>query len=571
MEKSLPLDNEDSKVEIKRKFFEEEGSSRAITSGSLSMIFALVGSMCVWLFLIIATGWDGLQYFGLTTAINSIVGIFSIGFARNFIAEIKEAFVINEELGKIKAAAFSKIFLLTGYSIGTSLIILSLFTPNELLRICYLGSGVWTFFGYTQTVLGISLEIQNRYDIIAFLSLFGGIFLLFWASLFINLNWNPIFFAFHPFFNIPTFCLFIYFFYKKAPYSFGKILSSKLTSKKLKEAAPEEVRDLLREDEVSFYLKNSAFSMITNLESHGIYGNLLIYFAALYLALFDPKFQSLGVSLLTILMIYGAVKTVILYYSAPLNIEVAEACTKECHEIIEESVNNSTRISSMLALAFVVGMIALSADLLLLLHEGFFIESGSFDQDLFLLAQTLFILIIIGQFAYGYSTLFGNALIGSGNARYAAIGFGGTLIILAIASPICIYLWSILGIGVAMIISIIFLLPYMLIQLKRKLGIDLNFKLGRMIPNLILLFMIFYFFPIDGLLGLTLKLIIGALVYMIMNPFWGVSVPEDLKMIKDLCETIKIKPVGKFISRLMQFSYNLSPFNQDKILLEQLQ
>ena len=114
MEKSLPLDNEDSKIEIKRKFFEEEGSSRAITSGSLSMIFALVGSMCVWLFLIIATGWDGLQYFGLTTAINSIVGIFSIGFARNFIAEIKEAFVINEELGKIKAAAFSKIFLLTG-------------------------------------------------------------------------------------------------------------------------------------------------------------------------------------------------------------------------------------------------------------------------------------------------------------------------------------------------------------------------------------------------------------------------------------------------------------------------
>ena len=98
-----------------QKFFEEQGSSRAITSGSLSMIFALIGSSCIWLFTILATGWDGLQYFGLTTAINSTVGVFAIGFSRYFIAEIKDSLIINEELARIKAAAYSKIILIIGW------------------------------------------------------------------------------------------------------------------------------------------------------------------------------------------------------------------------------------------------------------------------------------------------------------------------------------------------------------------------------------------------------------------------------------------------------------------------
>ena len=49
--------------------------------------------------------------------------------------------------------------------------------------------------------------------------------------------------------------------------------------------------------------------------------------------------------LLTVLMTYGAVKAVILYYSGPLNIEIAEACVKQSHETVEESINASTRIA----------------------------------------------------------------------------------------------------------------------------------------------------------------------------------------------------------------------------------
>ncbi|MHA2400263.1 MAG: hypothetical protein ACXADU_15420, partial [Promethearchaeota archaeon] len=76
-----------------RKFFEQEGSSRVITSGSLYMFFALFNAGCIWIFIILATGWDGLKYFGLTTALNGIVGLIGIGISRYFIAEIKTAFV----------------------------------------------------------------------------------------------------------------------------------------------------------------------------------------------------------------------------------------------------------------------------------------------------------------------------------------------------------------------------------------------------------------------------------------------------------------------------------------------
>ncbi|MHA1149777.1 MAG: hypothetical protein ACTSR8_16195 [Promethearchaeota archaeon] len=547
------------------KFFEEQGSSRAVTSGSLSMMFALVGSSCIWLFMILATSWDGLQYFGLTSAINATVGIFAIGFSRYFIAEIKDSLLINEELGRIKAAAYCKVILIIGWSVGTALIIISFFTSNKLLRICYFASGCTTILGYTQVILSMGIEIKNRYDILASLSFFGGIYLLIFAYLFIVFRWNPIWFAFHPFFNITTFILFLYFFRKHSPYSFKEILKSPIKTDKLKEKCSPDVRELIEVKQIRGFIEGSTFSMMTNLESYGIFGNLLVYFTAVYLAVYNPEFQGLGVSILTILMIYGATKTIVLYYSGPLNIEVAEACTKECQDIIQDSVNHSTRISSIFGLALATGIIALSKELLLLLHPDLFYDGGKFNQELFLLTYVLFIMIILGQYSYGYATLFGNALIGSGNAKYAAIGFGYTLIIIIIGSPICILLFGILGVGIIMIISIIFLLPYMLIQLKRKLGIRYSFKMGRLLPNLVIMFCIFYFFPVQGTLGFTLKIIIGGIVYLLLNPFFGVSIPEDIQMINDLFKTIKLKPLGKLIVKSMSFSYNISPFNKDKI------
>ena len=569
-------DKEKLQIEFIRehKFFEKEGSSRVITSGSLHMFFSLINAGCIWFFVVLGTGWEGLQYFGLTTALNGIVSLIGIGISRYFIAEIKAAFIINEELGRLKATTYSKLLFLIGSGLGLVMIaipfVFRFFLTNTLLRECIFASGFSSFLIYGTFVFQIGLEIKNRYDIIAFTSIFNGISILVFAFIFISFNLNPFLFAFYPFFNIITLILLIYFFKRLAPYSIMEIFKSSLRSRNIRKRAPPEVKDLIEQHQILLYMKNSVFSMITNIQNSKFFEDILFFFAAIYLAIFtDPSYQGFGLSLLTVLMTYGAVKAVILYYSAPLNIEIAEACAKESYETVEQSINASTRISSILALGFLTAMIALSGELLLYLHRDFFIDSGVFDSNLFYTSQTLFILIITGQFIYGYSTLFGNALIGSGNANLAAKGFGITLIIIIGTTPLFIFFFGILGIGIVMLISSLFLFPYILIQLKRKLNINYRFNLYRLIPNLLILFLILLIFPFNGAISLIIGIIISATIYLFLNPFFGVSIPEDLQMINDLFSTLKLKFIGNLIVNTMKNTYNISPLNKDKIILEE--
>ena len=557
-----------------RKFYTQEGSARVITSGSLYMFFSLINASCIWVFIILATGWEGLRYFGLTTAINGIVSLIGIGISRYFIAEIKAAFTINEELGRIKATTYSKLLFLIGVGLGLAMIatpfIFGFFLTNILLRECIFASGFASILIFSTFMFQIGLEIKNRYDILAFLSIFNGLFLLILGFIFISFSLDPFWFAFYPFFNITTLILLIYFFKQHAPYSVMDIFKANLRTQKMKEKASPEIKNLIEDHQILLYMKNSLFSMITNIQNSKFFEDILFFFAAIYLAVFtDPSYQALGLSLLTVLMTYGAVKTVILYYSAPLNIEIAEACIKECHETIEDSINASTRIASILALGFLSALIALSGELLLYLHRDLFMDGGVFNQELFSMAQILFILIILGQFIYGYSTLFGNALIGSGNTSIAAKGFGITLLIIIGIAPIFIFFFGILGIGFVMLISALFLLPYILIALKRKLDIDYNFKIYRLIPNLIILFVILWVFPFNSTISLFIGVILGAILYLLLNPFFGISIPEDLQMINDLFNTLKLKFLGDFIVKTMKTTYNFSPLNKDKIILEE--
>ncbi len=569
-------EKEKVQIDFKRdqKFFEHEGSSRVVTSGSLYMFFSLINASCIWIFIILGTSWEGLKYFGLTTAINGIVGLIGIGISRYFIAEIKAAFVINEELGQLKATTYSKLLFLIGIGLGLGMIatpfVFGFFLTNTLLRECIFASGFSSFLIYSTFVFQIGLEIKNRYDIIAFTSIFNGIFILLFAFIFISNSLNPFWFAFYPFFNIITLILLIYFFKRLAPYSIYGIIKSSLRSRNMRKKASPEIRELIEDHQILIYMKNSLYSMITNIQNSKFFEDILFFIAAIYLAIFsDPSYQALSLSLLTVLMAYGAVKSVILYYSAPLNIEIAEACVKECHETVEESINASTRISSILALGFLTAMVALSGELLFYLHKDFFIEGTVFNWDFFVMAQILFILIITGQFLYGYSTLFGNALIGSGNAGLAAKGFTITLLIIIATSPLFIFFYGILGIGIVMLISSLFLLPYILIQLKRKLEINYNFKIYRLIPNLVILFLIMWGFPYNSTISMIIGIILSAALYLFLNPFLGVSIPEDLQMINDLFNTLKLKLFGNFIVNVMKITYNFSPLNKDRIILEE--
>lgn len=556
-----------------RKFFEQEGSSRAITSGSLYMFFSLIYATCIWVFVILATGWDGLNYFGLTTALNGIVSLIGIGTSRYFIAEIKAAFVINEELGRLKASTYSKLLFLIGLFIGIGMIltpfIFEVLLTNKLLRECIFASGFSCILIYSIFVFQIGLEIKNRYDIIAFLSIFGGISLLISGYIFIVFKLDPLGFAFYPFFNISTLFFFIYFFYKLAPYSIKDIFTASLRTPNIRKRASPEIRGLIEDYQILVYLKNSTYSMITNIQNSKFFEDILFFSAAFYLAIFtDASYQLFAISLLTVLMTYGAVKAVILYYSAPLNIEIAEASARGLHATVEESINASTRIASILALGFLTAMIALSGELLFYLHRDLFVEGAIFNNEAFLMARILFILIITGQFIYGYSTLFGNALIGSGNASLAAKGFGITLCIIIGISPIFLFFFGILGIGIVMLISALFLLPYILIQLKRRLEINYKFRIYRLIPNLIILFLILLVFPFNSTISILVGIIIGATLYLLLNPFFGVSIPEDLQMINDLFNTLKLSYLGNLIVNLMKITYNFSPLNKDKIILK---
>ncbi|TKJ20734.1 MAG: hypothetical protein CEE43_11770 [Promethearchaeota archaeon Loki_b32] len=569
-------DKEKLQIEFERdrKFFEREGSSRVITSGSLYMFFSLINAGCIWIFIILGTRSDLLLYFGLTTAINGIISLIGIGISRYFIAEIKAAFIINEELGRIKATTYSKLLFLIGLGLGSAMIatpfIFGFFLTNLLLRECIFASGFSSFLIYGTFVFQIGLEIKNRYDIIAFTTIFNGIFILLFAFIFISYSLNPFWFAFYPFFNIITLILLIYYFKRLAPYSIIEIFKASLRSRNMRKRVSPEIKDFIENHQVLIYLKNSLYSMMTNIQNSKFFEDILFFIAAIYLAIFtDTSYQNFGLSLLTVLMAYGAVKSVILYYSAPLNIEIAEACVKECHETVEESINASTRISSILALGFLTAMIALSSELLFYLHRDLFIEGTIFNSNLFLMAQILFILIITGQFIYGYSTLFGNALIGSGNPDLAAKGFGITLIIIAVTSPLFIYFYGIVGIGIVMLTSSLFLLPYILIQLKRKLNINYRFKLYRLFPNLVILFIILWMIPFNSAISLLIGIIISATIYLFLNPFFGVSVPEDLQMINDLFNTLKLKILGNIIVNTMKNTYNISPLNKDKIILEE--
>ncbi|MFX0001016.1 MAG: polysaccharide biosynthesis C-terminal domain-containing protein [Candidatus Hodarchaeota archaeon] len=572
----ISKDKKRSQFEFRRdrKFFENEGSSRAITSGSLYMFFSLINSGCIWIFIILGTNWRGLTYFGLTTAINGILSLIGIGITRYFIAEIKAAFVLNEEFGRIKATTYSKLLFIVGLGLGLAMItapfIFGSLLTNKVLRECIFASGFSSFLIYATFVFQIGLEIKNRYDIIAFTSIFNGIFILPIGFIFIFYELNPFWFAFYPFFNLVTLFLLIYFFNRLAPYSIMDIIKASLRSRNMRMKSSPEVRELIKNYQILIYIKNSIYSMITNIQNSKFFEYILFLIATIYLTIFtDISYQNLGLSLLTVLMAYGAVKSVILYYSAPLNIEIAEANAKKSHDTIEKSINAATRISSILALGFLTAMLALSEEILLFLHRDFFYEGTVFNSDLFIMAQGLFILIIIGQFLYGYATLFGNALIGSGYVSSAAKGFSITLIIIFTTSPIFIFFFGILGIGIVMLISALFLLPFILIQLKRKLNIKYNFRIYRLIPNLIILLLIMLIFPYNSVISIIFGIVIGAALYLFLNPFFGVSIPEDLQMINDLFNTLKLKFIGTFIVNAMKNTYNFSPLNKDKIVLEE--
>ena len=76
-------------------------------------------------------------------------------------------------------------------------------------------------------------------------------------------------------------------------------------------------------------------------------------------------------------------------------------------------------------------------------------------------------------------------------------------------------------------------------------------------------------FPFNSAISLFFGICLGSLIYLFLNPFFGISIPEDLQMINDLFKTLKLKFFGDLIVFAMKSTYNLSPLNKDKIVSEE--
>ena len=78
-----------------------------------------------------------------------------------------------------------------------------------------------------------------------------------------------------------------------------------------------------------------------------------------------------------------------------------------------------------------------------------------------------------------------------------------------------------------------------------------------------------WLFPYNSTISIIFGIILGATLYLFLNPFFGVSIPEDLQMINDLFNTLKLKFFGNLIVNAMKITYNFSPLNKERIILEE--
>jgi len=554
--------NPDKKKNEKRNILKEEGSSRAVLSGAYAFLFAIVGSITLWFFTVIATDNPGLAYFGMTGAIIGIFQVLGTGCGQSFLARVKTTLVDEgPEAAIIKASTYTKVLILIGVLMACIAFLLAILISDPLIRMALLMAIPPVLISYSFGSLGGMLNVDNRFDLTSFVGCFFGIIVFIVGGLLIWFNADPVLFTIiHLCITINSVLLMIIFFIKFSPFKLKELYS----------------KGTLFSEESSDFIKDSSFSTLTNLESIGLLGNLIIFLTAFFLSLWYPSVQILAVQILTIVMTYAIVKAAIIFFASPLNIEIAEATAKDNRDIIQNTITDIGRIAFLIGLILLTIVCAGSGIILKTLHLKIFLNnSGEINKSLLISSQVLLIMCAIGQSCYGFAALFGNALIGSGYAKYSAIVFGITLIIAIILTPIFVFLFGFIGAGIAMLLTGLFVLPYMLIEVKRKMNIKLNFRVLNHIPYLTIVFLLIFFYPLErvlyhittgqdltaGLIGVVMLIGI-VLAFIIGIPFCGVMGPGDGKLIRDITQSFNAEWLGNFAIKMGRFFYYLNPFHK---------
>ncbi|MBD3350433.1 MAG: hypothetical protein GF364_03000 [Candidatus Lokiarchaeota archaeon] len=554
-------DNVDKTDEIdivkpkKKAFHEEAGVSRAIISGTYVTIFSLFGSLLFWGYSVIATGSGGLEYQGLASTIVALFTVFNGGFIQAYIAKIKNLTVTKPEEAETYAATYTKVFWLTGI-IMTVLAIITAFAFNDE----YISTCIWfvipnILFSYTFSFANGLLQVKNRYDIVGIIGGMSGTYLFLFGYLFIFLDIDGKFHAFIPLIIlilnlIPT----LYFFEKKTPFKMKNIIK----------------KGSLKDKQAGKFFKYSLFSTVTNLDVLGIFGHISIFITASILAFQLPNdLKKQQMEIFSIVGSYVVSKVIIQFFSGPLNVELAESIANDDKDGAREVLNTLGRISLILGLLMLIVLVAFGKTLLLMLHEkAFILTGGTFDNELYQTGILLFAFFTIGQFFFGFCSLFGNALVGIGAARLSARGFGIALVLCAVLTAIFVFFFGLVGAGIANLLSSLFLLPYMLYSAKKAIDIEFDFRVLRQLPHLILIFVLFYFYPfptddfVAFMIALIIVVLITAVIMLTSMMFWGVMRPEDFNLMKDFLKSIKMGGLGDLMQKGCVIIYNLNPLNK---------
>ncbi|MHA1280860.1 MAG: hypothetical protein ACTSQP_00015 [Promethearchaeota archaeon] len=556
--------NENSESPSRQDILEQEGSTRAVVSGSYFFVFAILGSILLWFFTIIATGNEGLAYYGAAGVTIGMLSVLANGFNQSFIARLKPIYIEKTPEETIQtAASYTKIYIFIGVLMSLIAFILAIYISDPFLSFILLISIPSILLGYSFGTLGGMLNLKNRFDITAFIGSFFGIVVCIVGGL-------MIFFQIHP----PYFAL-IYFFITLNTIILSIIYFKKISEFKLRALY---FKGKLFSKESFNFLKYSTYSTLTNLESIGLLGNIIVFLTLYFLYLWHPETQLIAAQILTIVMTYAIVKVAIIFFTSPLNIEIAEAVTKKNHQIIQDTITDIGRTTMIIGLTLMTLVCAGSGIILKILHSPLFIKpDGTINQELLISSQITLILCAVGQCFYGFAALFGNALIGAGHAKNSAIAFGLTVLLCLPLTPLFVYFFGYIGAGITMLLTGAFVLPFMLIEVKKKLNVKLNFRVKNLAPVLLIVFLLIFFYPIDAVLEhvrkannypmgfIGLAMLIGIILAFFGGlPFFGVLRPGDGKLLRDIFRSYHpfLVKIGEKIIKFGKFCYFANPLHK---------
>ena len=576
--------------------FKEAGSSRVVASASWTILMAIVGAIMLFIYQVYAgnaygeTG--GLSYFSISGAILTLAIAISIGGGQAFIKFAKEKYTVDGiEKGKDIIVQMSKINMILGIIISIIMFIIAFINISDpIFFIILLGAASGIFISFLRDILVNMFGILNRFDMSAVIGGLYGVIVCIFGFMVIFLNIPAEFLAFIPTIMISLMMIIAIYFYKQIKtvgfkdlfFAFKKYPIKKKFARK--------------------YLIYSIECAISNLVVFGIFSHIVLLMTFLsynyWGHLLDFSVSVLNMTqILTLVDSFVFIEVAIIFFSGPLNVEVSEAYAKNDHDTMEKSINAVGRVGLIVALPISLAMVILAPDLILFFARGS-VSVGSpavLSDSLFLQTWMTLAITSFGQAFYGLACIYGSALIGSGKAKQAALGFGLAALILLITTPIFIFLlgsidnflpifgvntYSLIGTGISFLLSGLFILPYLAYKTKKLLTIKYDLRIKQMIICLMIFGVFLFFAPIEfnalllqsllpfigfeilQLLSLILFLFIGILLIFITFCFFGVVGSGDGKLIKDTLDSFKLGWIANIFIKIGKFFYRLNPLNK---------